>query len=165
MLNSVSLMGRLVTDPVIQTVKKREKEITIARYRLAVERDYKEGEKRPVDFIQCKAFGMDALYAGKYFRKGDTVLVSGRIISESYQKEGTDQRVFFTGVQVHNSYLARRTGDTSRTRAMTPVQDGEVLQEEYPELPSLPEEEYPELPPLPEEDGFLTYGDIDIPSL
>lgn len=149
MLNSVSLMGRLVSEPVIQTIKKEEKELTIARYRLAVERDYKEGEQRPVDFIVCKVFGTDALFAQKYFKKGDTVAVTGRIFSEPYKKEGIDQG-FFTGVLVHKNYLAKRTDDTARRREMTIQQDGEKKgMEEGLDLP--------ELPPLPEEE-FADYG-------
>lgn len=162
MLNNVSLEGRLAADPVVQTIQKQEKQITIARYRLAVERDYKEGEHRPVDFIVCKAFGTDALFAQKYFRKGDTVIVSGRIISEPYTKEG--KTGFFTGVLVRKNYLARKAGESAaRTRVMSPQQDGgDNLQGEYPELPPLPEE-YAELPPLPEEDEYTkAYADMDI---
>lgn len=164
MLNNVSLMGRLAADPVVQTIQKPEKQITIARYRLAVERDYKEGEHRPVDFIVCKAFGTDALFAQKYFRKGDTVIVSGRIISESYKRDGEEQVGFFTGVLVRKNYLARKAGtDGARTRIMTPAQDGGKNLEEYQELPPLPEE-YPELPPLLEEDEYSqAYADMEIP--
>lgn len=157
MLNNVSLMGRLVAAPVIQTISKQEREITIARYRLAIERDYKEKEHRPVDFIVCKAFGTDALYAQKYFDKGDTVIVNGRIFSEKYKKEGSEKEEFFTGVLVRNSYLARKTGEGwNRTRTMSPQQDG-VKNEVEEELPPLPEE-YQELPPLPEEEYFQSIG-------
>lgn len=170
MLNSVSLEGRLVADPVAQTIQKQEKQITIARYRLAVERDYKEGEHRPVDYIFCKAFGTDALFVQKYFQKGDTVIVSGRIISEPYKKDGKESAGFFTGVLVRKNYLARKAGESAaRTRAMTPQQDGEKnLQEhpansqEYLQFPTL-QEEYSELPPLPEEDEYTqAYLDMDI---
>lgn len=152
MLNNVALMGRLAADPVVQTIQKQEKQITIARYRLAVERDYKIEEQRPVDFIVCKAFGTDALFAQKYFRKGDTVIVNGRIFSEPYKKEQTG---FFTGVLVSKNYLARKTGD-GHSCVMTPQQDGErCWQNDYMKLPPLPEEEYPEFPPLPEEEEYF----------
>lgn len=163
MLNSVSLMGRMAAEPVVQTILKGEKEITIARYRLAVERDYKEGEHRPVDFIVCKAFGTNALYAGKYFHKGDTVIVSGRIFSEPYKKEGQEQGGFYTGVQVQKNYLAKKAGESDPNRIMAPQQDGiRNQQEENSSSQSLSEEEYPEFPPLPEEEYFQEYGDIPL---
>lgn len=167
MLNEVSLMGRLAAEPTIQTIRKNEKEITIARYRLAVERDYKKEEVRPVDFIMCKAFGADALFAGKYFHKGDTVVVSGRMISEPYKKEGTGQAGFFTGVQVQKSYLARKKReDVPDIPAMKPIQNGGIFTDEQyiSDLPPLPEEDFPDLPPLPEEDIYLpVHTDMEAP--
>lgn len=164
MLNDVSLMGRLVTDPVVQTVTKDGREIIIARYRLAVGRDYKEGDTRPVDFIPCKAFGADARFAQAYFHKGDTVIVNGRIVSEPYKKTGEEQSYFFTGIQVRKSYLGRRkSDDNSRIRAMTPVQDSgayidtdnaENIDAYYSDLPPLPEEDDLDLPQLLGEDGY-----------
>lgn len=156
MLNSVSLMGRLAAPPIVKTIVKQERKITIAQYRLAVERDYKEGEHRPVDFIVCKAFGTDALYAQKYFEKGDTVIVNGRIFSEKYKREGSEKEEFFTGILVRKSYLARKTGDGwNRTRTMSPQQDGVKNQvEEELQLPPLPED-CQELPPLPEEEEYF----------
>lgn len=151
-------MGRLAAEPTIQTIRKNEKEIIVARYRLAVERDYKKGETRPVDFIVCKAFGADALFAQKYFHKGDTVAVSGRMVSEPYKKEGTGQNGFFTGVQVQKSYLARKKrGDVSDIPVMKPIQDAETSA--YGD----PEDDFSDLPPLPEEDEYLTYMDMKIP--
>lgn len=167
MLNNVSIMGRLVAEPSAQTKVKDEKKITIARYRLAVERDYKNGDERPVDYIMCKAFGTDALFAEKYFHKGDMIVVNGRIFSELIKKAGEEQGRFFTGVLVQKNYLARKKGgDNSVSRAMTPAQDGKGgdFMESYPELPPLPEEDDPELPPLPAEDEYQqAYADMESP--
>lgn len=51
MMNHVSLMGRLVADPVLQTFERDGKEGAVARYRLAVERDYKKGGYPPGGFL------------------------------------------------------------------------------------------------------------------
>lgn len=122
-LNAVSLMGRVVADPNYrETPGQDEKEVSMALYRLAVERDYMEGNKRPVDFISCKAFGSNARYAESYFQKGDTVVVKGRIVAEEYIGENQERRVF-TGVLVEKSYLAKKSAKSDYTRTMEPGQD------------------------------------------
>lgn len=163
MLNDLSLMGRLVADPEYAAYDhgNGEKETSFARYRLAVERDYLSGETRPVDYITCKAFGSNARFVKNYFRKGDLVVVKGRIISEAYENTDGEKR-FFTGVQVEKSYFARRRGgeDTAHNRQMAPDQDNTA---EYvpccaPEVPFDGMDE--ELPPLPED---AVQMDMDIP--
>lgn len=122
-LNTVTLMGRMVANPNHKVAQgKDEKEISMAWYRLAVERDYMEGEKRPVDFISCKALGSNARYAEKYFQKGDTIVIKGRMVAEEYIGEDQERRVF-TGVLVEKSYLAKKSGNADHTRTMAPGQD------------------------------------------
>ena len=55
-MNKVILIGRLVKDPDIRTGTNN---ITIARYALAVERQYRKDNERKADFINC-------VYIGKY---------------------------------------------------------------------------------------------------
>lgn len=146
MLNTVSLMGRMVAEPVLRTIHGEDKDVFIARYRLAVERDYKKGDSRVVDFIACKAFGAEARFAKEYYHQGDLIVVNGRIFSEPYEKPGEEKPSMFTGVQVRKSYLAKRKGtDSARTRVMDPVQDGKAV---------IDEEEFTDWPPLPEEEEF-----------
>ena len=149
MLNVVTIMGRMVTAPNFKTTKgKEEKEVSMAWYRLAVERDYLEGEKRPVDFINCKSFGSNARYAQNYFQKGDLVVVKGRIYSESYL-EGEERKIF-TGIMVEKSYLAKKAGKPEASREMAPGQDRAGGFMPLPDDADFPfpevEEEFPPIP-------------------
>lgn len=148
-LNTVALMGRMVTNPNFKVTQGNEKEISMAWYRLAVERDYVEGEKRPVDFISCKAFGSNARFAENYFQKGDTVVVKGRIVSEEYIGEDQERKVF-TGVLIEKSYLAKKAGKSDHTREMAPGQDmagGFMPMTSEEDFPFPPVEE--DFPPIP----------------
>lgn len=77
-MNKVILMGRLTRDPDIRC-STGERDMTIARYTLAVDRRYKRDGEAGADFISCVAFGRSAEFAEKYFRQGLKVVITGRI--------------------------------------------------------------------------------------
>lgn len=150
MLNSVIEMGYIVEKPEYKTSRKDpEKEVSYAKYRIGVEREYGEKGKRPVDFLTCKAFGSAARFAHENFQKGDLVVVQGRMVSESYGSE--NDKKFFVGIQVEKNYIARKKqNQDGRVRQLDASEDhaGAFI----PELPTLEieEPEIPDdLPPLP----------------
>ena len=83
-------MGRLVRDPEVRT----SGETTVSRYTLAVDRRFSKDEQ--TDFINIVCFGKSAEFAEKYFKKGMKVLVTGRIQTGSYEKEG--QKIYTTDI-------------------------------------------------------------------
>ena len=112
-LNSVTLIGRLASDPVTEYSADGEGLKKVARYRLAVERDYRtEDGERPTDFFLCKASGAPAHYAEEHFRKGDTVAVHGRLYSYRYKKPGEDGEHYYVTVRVAHHYLIKSPSGT-----------------------------------------------------
>lgn len=139
MLNNVDLMGRMVNEPQeSESVSENGTKRLFARYRIAVERDYKVNGKRPVDYINCSAADSTAEYAIKYFRQGYTVVVSGRIYTEKYQKKGSSEDSFYMGIQVRYNYLVKRTENQYEHRN-EPEKIEQVPADET-ELPQLPQE-------------------------
>ena len=59
-MNKVILIGRLIKDP---DVRMGTNNITIARYTLAVERQYRKNNERTSDFINCVALGKNGEFA------------------------------------------------------------------------------------------------------
>ena len=83
-------MGRLTAEPDLKYSSK-DASMAIVRYSLAVDRKFakKEDGSKATDFIRCVAFGNAAVFASKYFHKGQRVLVEGRLqIGEFTNKEG-----------------------------------------------------------------------------
>jgi single-strand DNA-binding protein len=77
----------------------------IARYTLAVDRKFAKNDDQKADFIPCIAFGKSGEFAEKYFRKGMSVAVSGRIQAGSYtNKDG--QKVYTTDVVIEDQEFA-----------------------------------------------------------
>ena len=75
-INSTVIVGRLTRDP---EVKQTQSGISVCNFTLAVDRQYKSGDERLTDFIDCVAWRHTADFLGKYFSKGDPVGVTGHI--------------------------------------------------------------------------------------
>lgn len=84
-MNKVILIGRLTADPETMTAQSGTE---IARYRLAVDRQFKKDGQPTADFISCIAFGKNAEFVGKYLQKGTKIAIEGKIQTGSYEKDG-----------------------------------------------------------------------------
>ena len=97
-MNFTVLMGRLTRDPDIR----RNNDLTIARFTLAVDR---KGKDKTADFISCVAFGKTAEFAEKWLKHGVKIAVEGRIQTGSYTKQNGD-KVYTTDVMVNEVEFA-----------------------------------------------------------
>lgn len=87
-MNNITLSGNLTKEVEVTEVnsKNKDNKIKIAKFNIAVRRDY---EKDGVDFFQCVAFGKLGETIGKYFVKGQQIIVQGQIKNNHYEtKEG-----------------------------------------------------------------------------
>ena len=85
-MNKIILMGRLTRDPEVRYIQRDN--TPVARYSLAVDKKYKREDGITADFFQLVAFGKAAEFAEKYLRKGVKILVSGRVQTGTYEKDG-----------------------------------------------------------------------------
>ena len=91
------LSGNVVADPEI----KQSGELTIAKYTLAVNRNFNRKEENGTDFIRCVAFNKQGEFAKKYLSKGKNIAVEGRIQTGSYEnKKG--EKVYTTDIIVNS---------------------------------------------------------------
>lgn len=105
-MNKVILMGRLTRDPDVRYTQ-GEQPTAVVNYTLAVDRRFRRDSAggQTADFIRCVAFGRQAEFAQKYFRKGIKILVTGRIQTGSYtNRDG--QKVYTTDVVVEDQEFA-----------------------------------------------------------
>lgn len=104
-------MGRITRDPEVR-YSQSDNSMAIARYTLAVDRRGKSAEgQQTADFISIVAFGKAAEFAEKYFRKGTKLVVTGRIQTGSYKKDG--QTVYTTEVVAEDQEFAESKGSGS----------------------------------------------------
>ncbi len=76
-MNKVVLMGRLTRDPEVR-YSQSESSTKVVRYSLAV-RNHSKNIEENTDFINIVAFGRQGEFAEKYLRKGNMIIVSGRM--------------------------------------------------------------------------------------
>lgn len=122
MLNSVELMGRLVADPQIRTTTSG---VVFCTFTLACNRR-QSGEQQVADFIDCIAWRGLAETIARFKRKGDMLVVEGRIETRTYEAgDGSKRKA--VGVKVHDvTFCGERRGDQAQPAEVQPTGDQTV---------------------------------------
>ena len=136
--NKVILIGRLARDPDVRFTPNKQK---VARITLAVGREWKDrvtGEKKSeTDFHPLQAWGNVADIFEKYTRKGDKVLIEGRLHSYDYTDK-TGARKWATDVIVEQTVLlGGKAGQTAPQSTPAYNPDGQAPQAAAPDMASL----------------------------
>ena len=98
MLNKIILMGRLTAKP--DVIKCDNSDNRYTRFTIAVERNYKSGDEKITDFINCTAWNATAVFISKFFDKGNMIAVTGELNIDNYtDKDGKNR----TSASVHVS--------------------------------------------------------------
>lgn len=142
-MNKVCLMGRLTREPDTR-YSQGDDSMMIARYTLAVDRIRKREGEATADFIRCVAFGKQAEFAGKYFRQGTKIAVSGRIQTGSYvNRDGN--KVYTTDIVVEDQEFAegKKVSEQRQGQQETPVSEMPVDAEGLMTIPEGIDEELP----------------------
>ena len=127
-MNKVILMGRLVADPEV----KYNENLAIAKYRLAVPRQFTKDKDAGVDYINCTAFGKAGEFAEKYFKTGTKIAIDGRIQTGSYEnKEG--KKVYTTDIIVEHQEFAESKAAAEQNKPQAkpkpePKEDDDFMQ-------------------------------------
>lgn len=132
MLNTVSIMGRLVADP---DLRQTPNNISVCKFTVAVEDDIldKNG-KRATQFISVIAWRQLAEFVSRNFVKGKFIIVHGRLKNNNYEKEN----IKHYGIQVEVSHIYF-AGDKSSKPTAVPIKS-EVI-EDLSEYEALTDEE------------------------
>ena len=90
MLNSVSLVGRLVKDPELKVTPSGT---SVCTFRIAVDRRFKgENGEKVADFFSVVAWKGTAEFVGSYCPKGRLIAVNGRLQTRSWQDQSGQNR-------------------------------------------------------------------------
>lgn len=92
-MNLVCITGRLTDNPKYHD----NGENPVAKFSVAVDREFKKEGGQNADFPRVVVFGKTATNCNKYLNKGDMVAVRGRIQTGSYQ-DNDGKTVYTTDV-------------------------------------------------------------------
>lgn len=145
MLNSISIMGRLASDPQLRRTGSGK---AVTSFSVACERDFadKQTGKKEVDFIECVAWGGTAETVAQYFTKGRMISLTGRLqIRDWTDKNGQKRRtaeilvgsVYFCGDNKSGAQSRQEpdAGYTQQYTAQEPAADFGMLDEDDNQLP------------------------------
>lgn len=86
-MNKVQLIGRLTKDPDLRYTKSN---IAVASYTIAINTGY--GEKQQTQFINISTWGKSGEFVSKYFKKGQSIGIVGRLNSNNYEDKNGNKR-------------------------------------------------------------------------
>lgn len=90
MLNTIALMGRFTHDLEIKELESGKKVISFC---LAVNRDRAtKNEEKKSDFVDCVAWENTAEFICTYFKKGDPIIIQGRLETRQYEDKQRNKR-------------------------------------------------------------------------
>ncbi len=89
MNNTITLVGRVVQDPVKKSIP--AKDTTVAEFSIAVKDYSKKGLENDAIFFDVKAFNGQVDRIMEYIKKGREIVVNGRVAVESYNRKDGNQ--------------------------------------------------------------------------
>lgn len=110
-MNKFQFLGRLTKDPETRVIATTGSQV--ANFSLAVNRRFaSQSGERQSDFFNLTAFGKTAEFCSKYFKKGQQVLVEGRIQNRTWDDQNGQKR-YATDFIVETAYFADSRRDSS----------------------------------------------------
>lgn len=100
--NSVHLIGRLGKDPEIKTYNERKR----ATFTIATTDTYKNQKGEKVEDTQWHniiVWGKTATVIEKYVKKGDEIVVEGKLVHRMYESNG--EKKYFTEINANDILL------------------------------------------------------------
>ena len=112
MINNFILQGRLTRDIEYGTTTSG---VAYANFTVAWNEKYNENEQNL--FMYCKAWRGTADLLNKHFEKGDELVVEGKILTETYEKDGeTKSSTRMTVDRVHFTYGKKDTNSDNNAK-------------------------------------------------
>ena len=132
-INNVVLTGRLARDP---EIKQTQSGVSVCNFCIAVDRQYKSGEEKICDFINCVAWRGTADFVSKWFHKGDGIGVTGSIQTRKWVTDGGENRYATEVLCQQVSFLDGKKNASEASQ--TPMEGNQNFSEVTEEDESLP---------------------------
>lgn len=96
-MNKCIIIGRIATEIELRTTQSG---ITTCSFSVAINNGKdKDGNERPADFINCRAWRETANFISKWFQKGKMIAIEGKFKTDKYQHKS------HSDVTMHSSYI------------------------------------------------------------
>lgn len=143
-LNKVMLIGNLTRDPELRSLPSG---IKVCSFSLATNRVWKDkngAKQEAVDYHNVVVFGRQAETVAQYMKKGNSILVEGRMQTRSWDDKNSGEKKYRTEVVADKTQFGPKGGSTGTVpsgetkNAQGPNDDLDSI--EYPEEDINPED-------------------------
>lgn len=129
-MNKVIILGRLVRDPEVRYTNSGK---VVAQFTLAVDRPFVGADnKREADFIPVVTWGKISETIGNTIRKGQRILVEGRLQIRSYDAKDGSKKYVTEVIASGFDYIEHRENISEQKENVSQDQGFEMLGEEIP---------------------------------
>jgi len=129
-MNKIILMGRLVRDPEVRYTNSGK---VVCQFTLAVDRPYSgQDGQREADFIPVVIWGKSAETAGNNVKKGQRLLVDGRLQIRSYDANDGNKRWVTEVIADHFEFVERKENVSNPQENVATKGSFEAMGEEIP---------------------------------
>lgn len=115
-MNVVVLVGRLTDNP---ELRKTNSDISVTRFSIAVDRQFKSGEERQADFINIVAWRQSAEFICRYFTKGQRIGIEGSLRMNRFTDKDGNNRTTYE-VVVNNAHFVESKRDSGNAGGYAP---------------------------------------------
>ena len=113
-MNKVMLMGRITREVEVR-YSAGATPVAVAKYGLAVRRQFVKQGEADVDFFNIVAFGKAGEFAEKYFKKGQMIAVVGRMQVNTWTDEKNVKRTSYDVIAEEQHFAGSKQDNASTT--------------------------------------------------
>lgn len=134
-LNKVYLIGNLTRDPELKSLPTGNKVTSFGVATNRVWKDANGAKQESVEFHNVVVFGRQAETSAQYLKKGQQVMIEGRIQTRSWDDKTTNEKKYRTEIVAESVQFGSKTGgspsDTGEVKGQTMTSDGKLDTIEY----------------------------------
>lgn len=115
-LNKTIIVGNLTRDVELKALPSGQK---VASFSIATNRTWKDAngaKQEAVEYHNVISYGKQAEVIAQYCKKGDQLLVEGRIQTRSWEDKETTKKVYRTEIIAENFQFGSKTANSKPTR-------------------------------------------------
>lgn len=134
-INNVTISGNLARDP---EVKFLPSGMAVCEFSIAVSDYYKpkDGEGKEIAyFFDCKSWGKQGEVIAKHFAKGKPIAVSGKLVQETWEKDGQKRSKVLVNVDTFIFCGGEKRSGDAPPKSNAPAKDPDLDPAEQDDIP------------------------------
>jgi single-strand DNA-binding protein len=129
-LNKVYLIGNLTRDPELKSLPTGNKVCSFGVATNRVWKDANGAKQESAEYHNVVVFGRQAETSAQYLKKGQQVMIEGRIQTRSWDDKTTNEKKYRTEIIAESVQFGSKTGggpsDGGEVKGQTMAQDGKL---------------------------------------